>query len=89
MRKPAEPYARDIAAARAFVQRWAEAGPALEEQRCRELQQLDDETASRMTLDLFRLWRPREHDSFGAGLIEQQRLFAKLRRFEVEGTTVR
>ena len=86
MRKPVEPYVRDITAARAFVQRWADAGPALEEQRCLELQQLDDETARRMTLDLFRLWRPREVDDLGVGLLEQQRLFAKLRQREVEGT---
>ncbi len=79
---------REVVAQRAsireFVQRWAKAGPALEEQRYRELQELDDEAARRMTLDLFKLWRPPEFDDLGAGMVEQQRLFAKLREREAE-----
>lgn len=85
VREPEEADANDITAARALVERWAAAGPALEEERCRALQGLDDDTARRMTLDLFRLWRPREADDLAAGLVEQQRLFGKLRPREVEG----
>ncbi|MBI4516189.1 MAG: hypothetical protein HY699_10295 [Deltaproteobacteria bacterium] len=54
----------------------------LEEERYAALQDLDDETARRITLDLFKLWRPREVDDFGAGLVEQQKVFAKLRQRE-------
>jgi hypothetical protein len=60
---------------RRFVDRWRQAGPALEAQRLDELSQLSDEQARRVTLDLFGLWRKTEHDDFGAGLVEQQRLF--------------
>lgn len=74
---------------REFIERWAKAGPALEEQRYRELQELDDDTARRMTLDLFKLWRPSEFDDLGAGMVEQQRLFAKLREREAERATGR
>lgn len=84
MREPDEAHGKDITAARALVRRWAEAGPALEEQRCRELQELDDETARRMTLDLFRCWRRPEIDDLAAGLVEQQKLFARLRRRHAE-----
>ncbi len=75
-------YQRQLADAKEFVERWRHAGPALEEQRCRELQELDDEAARRMTLDLFDLWRPSEFDDLGAGLVEQQKVFAKLRQRE-------
>jgi hypothetical protein len=37
-----------------------------------------------MTLDLFKLWRPSEFDDFGAGMVEQQRLSAKLREREAK-----
>ena len=75
-------YQRQLADAKEFVERWRHAGPALEEQRCRELQELDDEAARRMTLDLFDLWRPSEFDDLGGGLVEQQKVFAKLRQRE-------
>jgi hypothetical protein len=70
---------------REFVRRWAEVGPLLEEERYAALQDLDDETARRITLDLFKLWRPREIDDFGAGLVGQQKVFAKLRQREAKG----
>jgi len=82
-------YQRELADAREFVERWRHAGPALEEQHWRELQELDDETARRMTLDLFKLWRPNEFDDLGIGMVEQQRLFAKLRQREAKGAKKR
>ena len=69
----------------AFVDRWAKAGPALEEQRYLELQQLDDEAARQMTLDLFEIWQPRDTDEMGAGLIEAQEVFIELARLEAGG----
>lgn len=67
-----------------FADRWRVAGPALEDQRLQELWRLSDEQARRMTLDLFRFWRPDRHDDFGAGLVEQQRVF-RLRREREQG----
>ena len=64
---------------RGFVRRWVRAGAALEEQRCRDLQALDDDTARRMTDDLFRLWVPSETRNQTSGLVEQQQIFRKLR----------
>jgi len=60
---------------RQYVERWHLAAPALEDQHLSELVRLDDETARVMTLDLLSLWRPTEHDDFGAELMEQQRVF--------------
>jgi len=82
VREESETYSQRIDAARAFVRRWSEAGPALEEQHCIELQELDDETARRMMLDLFDFWCPSEFDDLGTGMVEQQRIFAKLRERE-------
>ena len=78
-------YERERAGLKQFVERWRHAGPALEEQRYRELQELDDETARRMMLDKFKLWRPREVDDMGGGLVEAQKVFIKLARLEAEG----
>ncbi len=69
---------------REFVHRWAKAGPALEEQRGRQLRELDDETARRMTLDLFELWRPSDSEEMGGGLVEAARVFFALARSEAE-----
>ena len=84
-RESGEPYARDQDGLRELVHRWAGAGPALEEQRYRQLQELDDETARRMTLDLFELWRPSDSDEMGGGLVEAARIFIELARSEAEG----
>ena len=77
-RRVREKEAEDRDSLREFVQRWAKAGPALEEQRYAELQELDDDTARRITLDLFKLWRPRTIDQMGGGLVEAQKVFIKL-----------
>ncbi|MGD0949644.1 MAG: hypothetical protein ABSA52_19725 [Candidatus Binatia bacterium] len=58
MRRTTRAAPDEHADAREFIERWAKAGPALEGQRYRELQELDDERARRMTLDLFKRWRP-------------------------------
>ena len=80
----AEAYASERAGLREFVERWARTAPALAELRRHELQELDDEAARRMTLDLFTLWRPREFDEMGSGLIEAQQVFVELARLEAE-----
>jgi CRISPR-associated endonuclease/helicase Cas3 len=82
VRERRETCAEDRESLREFVRRWAEAGPALEEQRYAELQALDDETARRITLDLFKLWRPRAVDEMGGGLVKAQKVFFKLARRE-------
>jgi hypothetical protein len=74
-----ERYSRQLDSAREFVKKWAAAGPVLEELKLLRLQELDDETARKMMLDLFDMWRPGHIDDLGAGLVEQQRIFAKLR----------
>jgi hypothetical protein len=48
------------------------------------LQALEAETARKMTLDLFDLWRPSEPDDPGCGLVEQQRIFTKMRQCEAQ-----
>jgi hypothetical protein len=63
-----------------YVERWRLAAPALDDQHASELGRLDDETARAMTLDLLSLWRPQEHDDFGAELVEQQRVFQSWQR---------
>lgn len=78
VREAGEPYAGDPEGLREFVHRWEKAGPALEEQWVRELGELDEETARRMTLDLFELWRPSESDEMGGGLVEAARVSRKL-----------
>ena len=75
-------HAEDRDNLRDFVQRWRKAGPALEAQRYTELQELDDDTARRITLDLFKLWRPGTMDRMGGGLVEAQKVFVKLARRE-------
>lgn len=75
-----EGYSRQLDAARSYVKKWAGSGPAIEELRFRQLRELDDETARKMMSDLFDMWRPGVSDDLGAGMVEQQRIFAKLRR---------
>jgi hypothetical protein len=67
---------------RDFVRRWAELGPLLEEERYAALQDLDDETARQITLDLFKLWRPGTVDTMGGGLVAAQKVFIELARRE-------
>jgi hypothetical protein len=43
---------------------------------------VDEERAREITLDLFKLWRPRAVDSMGGGLVEAQKVFIKLARRE-------
>lgn len=66
---------------RAGVAAWQRAGAALAEARRRELRALTDAEALVIADDLLRLAAtlPPEPDDLGKGLIEQQRLFARLR----------
>jgi CRISPR-associated endonuclease/helicase Cas3 len=82
VREDSEGYAAEREGLREFVRRWAEAGPVLEEQRYAELQELDDERARQITLDLFKLWRPRTMDEMGGELVEAQQVFIKAARQE-------
>lgn len=84
MKERQQTHATERDRLRAFVDRWATAGPALEGQRSSELAQLDDETARQMTLDLFQFWQPSELDEMGEGLVAAQEAFGKLARLEAE-----
>jgi len=74
------PEPDDLAAERAWVERWKRAGPELARVKRRELGAMTYEQqvqALESVLDLgFRLARPRTT----SGLVEQQRLFKKARR---------
>jgi hypothetical protein len=65
---------------RQYVQRWKQAGPALEKVRREELRRLTDDDVRAQIHDLleigarFRQYRP------SSGLIEQQRIFQKARQ---------
>lgn len=65
----------EMAARRAWLDRWRRTGLALEEQRTQDLGRLDDETARQVTRELFARWRPDEVEPHQSGLVEQQRLF--------------
>lgn len=65
-RQARQAYAADRERLREFVHWWEKVGPALEEQRHRQLRELDDEMARRMTLDLFELWQPIDSDEMEA-----------------------
>lgn len=66
---------------RAGVAAWQRAGAALADVRRRELRALTDAEAMAIADDLLRLAEalPPAPDDLGRGLIEQQRLFARLR----------
>jgi hypothetical protein len=69
-----------IAQGRAFVERWRQAGPRLEAIRRQELRELDAYAAiARLCGDADYHSAPRAPKPT-SGLIEQQRLFARLRR---------
>ena len=66
--------------ARMAVLRWRQAGPllqAIRRRELRELTELEGLAAAESLLDLVRLLPPKEG---GSGLVEQQRLFALVRR---------
>lgn len=84
VREASEPYSGDPEGLQEFVHRWEKAGPALEQLRIRQLGELDNETARRMTLDLFELWRPSDSDEMGGGLVEAARVFIELARSEAK-----
>lgn len=59
---------------------WKTAGAALEARRRAELRALTDEEVRRAVADLFSLPQPADLSPRpGCGLVEQQRLFARLR----------
>jgi len=64
---------------RRWVETWKEAGPALERLRTEEIRNSDTAAAIEQLSDAFesarRQWKP----PATSGLVEQQRLFAKLR----------
>ena len=80
-------YSQRLDGAREYAKKWAGSGPALEEVRFRQLQELDDNMARKMMLDLFDMWCPGIREDLGDGMVEQQRIFAKLRRRESEENT--
>jgi hypothetical protein len=65
---------------RAWVARWKAAGPRLAELRQRELESIDTQQALLSLADAFESCRLRFPPEPTSGLVEQQRLFQKLRR---------
>lgn len=69
------PSARDVAG----VAAWAVAGEAMSEVRARELRAMTDDEARRAAQELLSLLPRLPVKEGGSGLVEQQRLFARLR----------
>ncbi len=69
-----------VAAGRAWVKTWREAAPRLEAIRRRELRELDGFAAISQLCGIADYHTPPRAPSSTSGLIEQQRLFAGLRR---------
>ena len=69
----------DVARGRAWVAAWREAGPRLESIRRRELQELDAFTTISWLCGAADYHEAPRAPKPTSGLIEQQRLFAKLR----------
>ncbi|MBM3508355.1 MAG: hypothetical protein FJX64_11805 [Alphaproteobacteria bacterium] len=62
-----------------WIRTWAEAGPALEAIRRRELEAMTDAQAKAAALDLLSMPLPADQTPRpGSGLVEQQRWFARL-----------
>jgi hypothetical protein len=61
-----------------WVATWREAGPALDEQARRELEQLETVTALRQLAAAFEFALANAPPSDTSGLVEQQRLFQRL-----------
>lgn len=70
----------DVALARRWVRTWQEAAPRLEEIRRRELRQLDAYSAIALLCGPADYRTGSRAPGPSSGLIEQQRLFARLRR---------
>lgn len=69
--------AKDKLATRERLRIWQEAGPALEEERWRELRKLTDEQALRMTKALLSRQIDAKPKRDSSGLVEQQALFQR------------
>lgn len=64
-----------------WIEIWREAGSTLEAQRRRDLEALTDDDVRRAVADLFSMSLPEDlPPRTGSGLVEQQRLFARLRQ---------
>lgn len=66
--------------AREYVNRWKQAGPALEKVRREELRNLRDDDVRAQIQALFGLGRQGSVPRSTTGLVEQQRIFQKARR---------
>ena len=64
---------------RRWVDRWKVVGPLLEADRWARLQAGSEEDLRVQSLDLLRLWQPGVPGDDGEALLNQQRLFARLR----------
>jgi len=69
----------DQDATHAWVETWAQAGPKLEEIRRRELAALTYEDRIRAIHSLLQIENRAGWKTFTSGLVEQQRLFQKVR----------
>ncbi|MGH9114979.1 MAG: hypothetical protein ACRDWW_04030 [Acidimicrobiales bacterium] len=63
-----------------LVRQWAHAAPALEAVRRAELRDMSDEEALRAVSDLLDLLTFAHLEAATSGLVEQQRLFSRLRQ---------
>ncbi len=70
----------EIAAARRWVRTWQRAGPKLEAIRREELRRLDPFTALQLLMGPTDYTSPPRAPEPTSGLVEQQRLFSRLRR---------
>lgn len=70
---------RDDELTRRWVETWRRAGPALEAIQLRELRELSDEQRALQIDDLLRIACQFATPRLTSGLVEQQRLFQKLR----------
>lgn len=68
-----------VAGLREFVDRWAKAGPLLEEIRYAELRGKSEDELRLASLDLLDFWRPGLTDDLGAALVATQVVFARYR----------
>jgi hypothetical protein len=71
---------QDLSELRQWVQRWQAVGPKLDELRLRELPHTDTQQSLLNLADAFESCRLHYRPLPTSGLIEQQRLFARLRR---------
>jgi hypothetical protein len=80
MRRVAKTTAKNLAQAKIWVEAWKRAAPELERMRCEEIRRADTESAIPVFDGLFESAIEANPPGPMCGLVEQQRLFGRLRR---------